>query len=266
MHRYAQTNIQLFNQLRRDRYSPADLTRIRDAYELAMHLFTGRFQASGKPFLAHVVGTASILHSLHLPAEIVSAGLIHSVYQNGEFGDARSGVTNSRREQVRRAVGLEVEKYAARFSTLPWGPKILAAIPAMLERCDDLDRHVIVIHLADHLEHQLDLEVLYHPQDARRAYMTPYRESMLKIADALGLPCLAAELKQAYEENDAAEVPQELRSRSEVTLIAPKSCRPRWTAVGLKLIRSSPALRFAASARAKIRGTANRLGNRIHQS
>ena len=60
---YAQTNIQLFNQLRRDGYSKTDLDLVRDAYELAMVLFSGRFQPSGKSFIAHVVGTASILAS-----------------------------------------------------------------------------------------------------------------------------------------------------------------------------------------------------------
>ena len=43
MHYYAQTNIQLFNQLRRDGYSRADLDLVRDGYELALVLFTAAF-------------------------------------------------------------------------------------------------------------------------------------------------------------------------------------------------------------------------------
>ncbi len=89
MHSYAQTNIQLFNQLRQDGYSDADLILVRNAYELAMVLFTGRFQPSGKSFIAHVVGTASILAWLRLPAPVVAAGLLHNVYENGDFGDGR---------------------------------------------------------------------------------------------------------------------------------------------------------------------------------
>ena len=67
MHSCAQTNIQLFNQLRRDAYSDGDLNLVRHAYESAMVLFSGRFQPSGKSFIAHVVGTASILAWLRLP-------------------------------------------------------------------------------------------------------------------------------------------------------------------------------------------------------
>ena len=70
MHSYARTNIQLFNQLRQEGYSNTDLRSVRDAYELAMVLFTGRFQPSGRPFVTHVVGTASILASLRLPAPV----------------------------------------------------------------------------------------------------------------------------------------------------------------------------------------------------
>jgi hypothetical protein len=38
---YAQTNIQLFNQLHREGYSKAELNLIRNAYELARQLSTG---------------------------------------------------------------------------------------------------------------------------------------------------------------------------------------------------------------------------------
>src|SRR5437867_665839 len=102
---YAQTNIQLFNQLQREGYSNAELSLIRDAYELAMHLFTGFFIASGRTQIAHVVGAASILGSLHTPAEVVAAGLIHNVYETGDFGDGRRGISDARRQQIRQTIG-----------------------------------------------------------------------------------------------------------------------------------------------------------------
>jgi hypothetical protein len=41
MYCYAQTNVQLFNQLRSDGYPGTDLELVRDAYELAMLLSPG---------------------------------------------------------------------------------------------------------------------------------------------------------------------------------------------------------------------------------
>src|SRR5437870_2755825 len=150
MHSYAQTNLQLFNQLRRDGYSHTDLSFIRDAYELAMELFTGRFQPSGKSFIAHVVGTASVLAALRLSAPIVAAGLLHNVYEQGDFGNGRNGISKSKREKIRRILSLEVEKYVARFPALPWYPQ---AIHRMRENLDSLslfDRNLVLLRLADH--------------------------------------------------------------------------------------------------------------------
>ena len=63
---FAQTNIQLLNQLHREGYSADDLHLVRVAYRFAMDLFSGQFRASGKTFIAHLVGTASVLGSLRV--------------------------------------------------------------------------------------------------------------------------------------------------------------------------------------------------------
>jgi (p)ppGpp synthase/HD superfamily hydrolase len=127
VHSYAQTISQLYRQLQQNGYSVTDMCRIRDAYELAVELFSGYFQSSGKLLIAHVVGTASILASLRLPVEVVAAGLLHNVYWNGDFGDGRRGITEARREQVRGVVGKEVEQYLARFATLRLTPQTVTA-------------------------------------------------------------------------------------------------------------------------------------------
>jgi hypothetical protein len=64
MYPFAQTNLQLFHQLRNAGYDEADLVCIHQAYQLACQVFTGFFRGSGKPFIAHLVGTASILATL----------------------------------------------------------------------------------------------------------------------------------------------------------------------------------------------------------
>ncbi len=49
---YAQTNLQLLNQLQHEGYTKAELGSIRAAYNLAAHLFTGYFLASGRTQIA----------------------------------------------------------------------------------------------------------------------------------------------------------------------------------------------------------------------
>lgn len=90
---YAQTNIQLLNQLQREGYSKEDLVSINNTYQFAIKMFAGCYRPSRKAFIAHVVGTASILASLHAPIKIVAAGLIHSIYAEGDFGSWKKGIS-----------------------------------------------------------------------------------------------------------------------------------------------------------------------------
>jgi hypothetical protein len=48
-------------QLRRSGDDEADLALVRNGYDLAMRLCPASFRGSGKPLLAHLVGTTSIL-------------------------------------------------------------------------------------------------------------------------------------------------------------------------------------------------------------
>jgi gluconolactonase len=230
MHSYAQTNIQLFNQLRRDGYSNTDLSLVRDAYELAMLLFTGRFQPSGKSFIAHVVGTASILASLRLSAQVVAAGLLHNVYENGDFGMVRRNASRGKRHKISRLLAPEAEEYVAKFPALHWkSPTVQLALDNP-DRLGLVDRHVLSIKLADYLEHLLDLDLLYYGPSGRR-YYTDNGATAVVMAERFGLSSLGAEIKEAIRETELAELPVEIpahRVRNESFVIAPDSCRKRF--------------------------------------
>lgn len=93
---YAQTNIQLFNQLRFAGYSDADISYMCDIYDFALEIFAGRFRGSGKPFISHLVGTAGILASLQASMNVVAAGLLHAAFIYGEYGTDQRRVSNPR--------------------------------------------------------------------------------------------------------------------------------------------------------------------------
>src|SRR4051812_50130353 len=88
---YAQTNLQLYAQLRRAGAAEQDLALVRAGYDLAMHLCPASFRGSGKPLLAHLVGTASILAAMDQSARVVTAGGLHAGFFFGGFGGARGG-------------------------------------------------------------------------------------------------------------------------------------------------------------------------------
>lgn len=255
MYSYAQTILQLYSQLQRDGYSVTEMCCIRNAYELATALFSGRFLHSGKVFIAHAVGTASILASLRLPAEIVAAGLLHNVYQNGDFGDGKRSFSDTRREQIQRAVGQEIERYAARFATLQWNPQTISSISNNPHSLDPLDRQVVLLRLADQLEHLLDFDALYGGRGDRFYIDNGYL--IAEMAEELGFATLATELKQALEEIHSAAGSMEFPSSRSGTfgfVIPPQSHRTRFSLEfrqllnrGLNRLRSSARLKKLVS-------------------
>jgi (p)ppGpp synthase/HD superfamily hydrolase len=219
---YAQTNLQLYAQLRRAGATDSDLALVRKGYDFAMHLCPASFRGSGKPLLAHLVGTASILSAIGQPARVVTAGLLHAVYVFGDFGDARRGATPERRARVREAVGQEVEELISRYTHFDWNSK---TIPVIRERVGSLspsEREVLIIRLANELEDHLDCGVLYCGNgEQRRAYIRSPLNQSVTMAHALGQPELAEALENAFRETLQAELPATLRNPHDYTFVQP---------------------------------------------
>jgi hypothetical protein len=192
---YAQTNIQLFKQLHGDGYSATELALICDAYRLAIRLYSGYFLSSGRTEIAHVVGTASILGVLKVPAPVVAAGLIHNVYDNGDFGSYRYGVT-----AAKRLIG-------------------------DIEKVDSIERGALLIDLSEHLEHHLNDGGLrsYTKYMGRNGYM------MADVAQRLQFPYLADAIRDAIKYPTADNcIVRELAEQSRGNRspwIVPASCR-----------------------------------------
>jgi HD domain len=231
MHSYAQTNVQLFNQLRSEGYSKQDRERVREAYEFAMHLFTGLFLPSGKTFIDHLVGTASILASLRMPIEVVTAGLLHAAYLHGDFGGARKAMTETKRKQVKEVVGEQIEEYVARYDRTPLNWKTIAVLRDTVAELGPLDRDVLLMRLANELEHNLDLGPLYYArsekgQKGHQCHLERFAPIMVDMAGKLGFPSLSAAMATAFNSAISAQCPVEPRVRGNHTtayFIAPRS-------------------------------------------
>jgi (p)ppGpp synthase/HD superfamily hydrolase len=234
MHEYAQTNVQLFNQLRSEGYSKEDRERVRAAYEFAMRLFAGLFLPSGKTFIDHLVGTASILASLHASVDLVIAGLIHAAYLHGNFGGIRRGISKSTRKQVRDAVGEKVEEYVARYERMLWDPGIVPMLRDTIDKLNPIDRDVLLMRLANDFEHNLDLGSLY--RENWRAYIQRAGPDMVSIAEKLGFPSLSAEMASVFRDIVLTQTTMEPRVRTsepDAYLIVPQSYHERLLVVYL---------------------------------
>ncbi|NJO39264.1 MAG: hypothetical protein HC769_00370 [Cyanobacteria bacterium CRU_2_1] len=234
MNLYAQTNIQLFNQLSRQGYSNVDLCCIANVYKLAVNLFTGHFRPSGKTFIAHLVGTASILANLHVSPKLVATGLLHAAYSHGDFGGTgKKGISPAKRKQVACVVGQEIEECIAQYTALKWKDNI-SEIHKHLEEFDSTTRDVLLIRLANELEEYNDLGILYCSDLKHDQYNNHQTMLIIEMAEKIGYPTLAAELDRAFQETTIAKIPLELRvliGEEFSALIPPNSCRikfPVW--------------------------------------
>jgi (p)ppGpp synthase/HD superfamily hydrolase len=212
----AQTNIQLYNQLRRQGLRRDALVLVHRAYELLTTLYPGYYQGDGKPFVAHGVGVASILATLGQPPEIVALGVLHGVYGNADFGDCvNGGATPFRRRLVSEAVGPRIEQLVFHFTELRLHPDTIEHDRRALAELDDTERRLQIVAVADHLEKYVDLGVLYFGDDEDVVSWTRrIGADLIELARALGQPRLAEMVSAAFAEAEAEaeKVPAELRA------------------------------------------------------
>jgi len=196
----AQTNLALYRQLHNLGYQSQSLKRIRGAYELAMSLFAGRFRACGRVFLAHLVGTAGILAELGASEPIVTAGLLHAAYEQGDFGFTR---WRHRRERIRAVVGDDVENLIQRYDQLKWNETSIPLIFDRLNALQETDRAALLIRLANELDDHLDFARQLSNKGAHRVASHP--DIIIAMAASLGHPTLAESLRHALTEPEDME-------------------------------------------------------------
>lgn len=224
----AQTNLQLWQQLQVAGYDSDELTLVGKTYRVAFTLFSGRFRASGKSFIAHLIGTASVLVHLKAPTPVIAAGLIHAAYDFGDFGGwRRLGLTPAKQRWLVGAVGTEVESYVASYSALIWNPKTIPSVRERMVKFREEERWVLLIRLANELEEYLDLGLLYCGSKSQ-IYSGHQTNLVADMARVLGYPTLAEALTEAQQAMMQAQVLPVLVNPTGIpnsSLVVPKSCQ-----------------------------------------
>lgn len=223
----AQTNLQLYDQILALGWADADIALVRRAYELAIELFSNRYRSNGKPFLAHLVGTGSILAQNGTSPPAVTAGLIHAAYSQGRFGVLELRLS-ARRGRVRRAIGDDAEDLLFRYAQFRWNPEARRSLAARLaagEAFSTPDRELVLMRLANTLEDHLDGGMLYSAKGQRRRTTDEDMALTVELADRLGAPLLARALAEALRETASSQRPQVLASERAVSYSFPRTLR-----------------------------------------
>ena len=226
--RYAQSILELFNQVHRDGYDKSDLQLLRDTYALAVRAFTGLIRPSGKLFIAHCVGTASVLHCAGAPPCITCAGLLHSAYMHGGLAGWGAGAPKAARSEVRTLLGAEVEGLVARYATFEWNRRTIPTICRALQAYDTVGKGVVLMRLANEVDENLDGGVLYLANlERKRETDRPIVPLLVEMARQLGYGSLGRELAVVFEQTLSARTPDSKPQGLQrlVSLQVPRSCR-----------------------------------------
>jgi hypothetical protein len=209
----ARSIVDLYRQLIALGWGEESLARVRDAYAFASGLHAARFRPDGRPFIDHVVGTAGLLAADGAPEEVVLAGLLHGVYDHGDFGDGTRGVDPAKRARVRAETGAEVEDRVAAFSGLDWRTGAAGLERDRVGQLDALGRDALWIRLANELEELLAFEIHFRRRaEERLADLDAEVQRLAGLARALGRPALAEAIERAGAECRNVRLPAMLRA------------------------------------------------------
>jgi (p)ppGpp synthase/HD superfamily hydrolase len=233
----AQTHLQLFQQMRTEGYSAADLAMVAKAYQVATRLFANRFRPCGRPFVAHLVGTSATLAWLKCPIHMVVAALLHSAYQEGDFPNSLEGMTATKRKELGAAIGAEAEALVAAYTLGSRSLTGLLASHARFNEMSPFERDILLMQLANELDDYRELAGNYAANaDERVDVIRKSGQQQVEMAGWLGRPQLAQALRETYADSIAAVVPAPLVSRfADGYAILPASCQTRYNILARRL-------------------------------
>ncbi|NWG47284.1 MAG: glycosyltransferase [Alphaproteobacteria bacterium] len=190
----AQSRARLLDQAAEAGYPPAAIAGLGRACLAAASLLDGAYRACGRPFLNHLVGTASVLLFYRLRIQTVLGGLFHATFTHAP---TMTTDPQSQLALVTQALGGPektlsrlVHSYATRrhrWKALPAGPKAL-------EDLSLLDAEVLVIAAANEAEMWLSGELRHAP--AGREMTRPVETLAKEALATIGLPGLSLLLTQ----------------------------------------------------------------------
>jgi len=211
MDRIAQTNLQLYCQLLDQRWEDRALGLVAGAYELALRLFAVRVRPNRKPFICHLVATASVTAAECDRAEVTAASLLHAAYTLGDWGDGKHGATPQRRAVVERAAGPATERLVTSYTAMAWGYGATAGVLTRAADLDDDERTVVLMRLANEVDEWADGGLRFSDKGDYPRFGAENAAAVRELARSLGYVRVAELLDEAFRRHAALSVPRSLR-------------------------------------------------------
>lgn len=165
-----------------------ELTDLMQAYTLIEPMFTGWCRASGRPFLCHLIGTASLMLQHGGTRDEVLAALTHAVIESGAYG--RWG-TRPRGDVHALAAGALPPgslHYVEAYSLFDWRAFVSTAMQDLHGALEAVDPTVLKLRIVNEIDDSLDWPFL---TESRREDGLRECDLCIAAAQACDWPSLA---------------------------------------------------------------------------
>jgi GT2 family glycosyltransferase len=200
-----QTRSDLLDLAQERGYRPRDLAIIADAYHLAHVLTAGGYRPCGRPFVNHLVGTASVLVRYDFSVEIVAAGLMHAAYTHSHPHPDGAKAAVSALALMLGGEGSPIERAVREYTRRE---SAWTALPAAdmetdsVARLPVLEAQILAIAAANEIDMYLSGEIRY--ADRTDALAAGIVRQIAQVCEFLGVSGLADTLVQARQSGVAA--------------------------------------------------------------
>ena len=190
-------------------YTNNDLFLIKQSYSFVLALFTDMCRGNEKPFICHLVGTASILADNQASPVVIAVGLLHATYAQGVFSDGSTGITKNHQYIVKNKFGDEVEALLTEYTKFPWGETDIESLLVNHGTYSNLTKSLIFLRIANALEDHLDAGTCYNTKDMYRK-KPQILFNISKLADRINKPSIGNQLLELYSKQKKLTIPHTL--------------------------------------------------------
>jgi GTP diphosphokinase / guanosine-3',5'-bis(diphosphate) 3'-diphosphatase len=167
---------------------PAQVERVRDAYEFGAQAHEGQKRLSGEPYIAHPVAVADILADLHMDAQTIVAAILHDVIED----------TATAKDEIAELFGAEVAELVdgvSKLDQLQFRSRAEAQAESFRKMLLAMvrDIRVVMVKLADRTHNMRTLGSV--PPAKRRSVARETLEIYAPIANRLGMHAVKSELE-----------------------------------------------------------------------
>jgi hypothetical protein len=184
----AQTRSELLDVAIARGYRKAAIELLAQVHEVVQALMDGAYRPCGRPFLNHLVGTASVLVRYDFRADIVAAGMLHAAYTHCPPSPAGPKASIDAVCAILGGRGSPLETRVRAYTTRSGAWERVLPSPGDGRRLSVHDAEIVAIAAANEVEMQLSGELRY--SGRTDVAKPPLRDLMSTVCRVLGVPGL----------------------------------------------------------------------------